>query len=84
MATITTRAGKGSTLTHTEVDDNFTNLNTDKYESGDSMVANTVTATSFVKSGGTSSQFLMADGSTSTSTGGATVDDATALAIALG
>lgn len=83
MSTITTRSGKGSTLTHTEVDDNFTNLNTDKYESGDSMVANTVTASSFVKSGGTSSQFLMADGSVTTSTG-ATVDDATALAIALG
>ena len=32
MATITTRAGKGSPLTNTEVDDNFTNLNTDKAE----------------------------------------------------
>lgn len=30
MATITTRSGKGSALTHTEVDANFTNLNTDK------------------------------------------------------
>lgn len=78
MATITTRAGKGSTLTHNEVDDNFTNLNTDKYEEGDNMVANTISI-----EGGTSSQFLMADGSTSTSTG-ASVDDATALAIALG
>ena len=28
MATITTRAGKGSPLTHAEVDANFTNLNT--------------------------------------------------------
>lgn len=33
MSTITTRAGKGSPLTNTEVDDNFTNLNTDKLES---------------------------------------------------
>lgn len=33
MATIVTRAGKGSALTHTEVDANFTNLNTDKVES---------------------------------------------------
>lgn len=33
MATITTRAGKGSPLTHAEVDANFTNLNTDKLES---------------------------------------------------
>ena len=32
MATITTRAGKGSPLTNTEVDTNFTNLNTDKQE----------------------------------------------------
>lgn len=30
MATIVTRAGKGSALTHNEVDANFTNLNTDK------------------------------------------------------
>lgn len=34
MATITTRAGKGSPLTNTEVDDNFSNLNTDKAENG--------------------------------------------------
>ena len=34
MATITTRAGKGSPLTNTEVDDNFSNLNSAKYESG--------------------------------------------------
>jgi len=35
MSTIVTRAGKGSALTHTEMDANFTNLNTDKYQSGD-------------------------------------------------
>jgi hypothetical protein len=34
MADITTRAGKGSPLTNNEVDANFTNLNTDKAESG--------------------------------------------------
>lgn len=32
MATIVTRAGKGSALTHTEGDANFTNLNNDKIE----------------------------------------------------
>lgn len=32
MSTITTRAGKGSQLSWTEVDNNFTNLNTDKLE----------------------------------------------------
>ncbi len=38
MATITTRSGKGSPLTNTEVDNNFTNLNTDKVEkSGDTL-----------------------------------------------
>lgn len=30
MSTIVTRSGKGSSLTHVEVDANFTNLNTDK------------------------------------------------------
>lgn len=34
MSTIVTRAGKGSPLTHTEVDANFTNLDTDKLEVG--------------------------------------------------
>ena len=32
MATITTRSGKGSALTHAEVDANFNNLNNDKLE----------------------------------------------------
>lgn len=32
MATIVTRSGKGSALTFTEMDNNFTNLNTDKIE----------------------------------------------------
>jgi hypothetical protein len=33
MTTITTRSGKGSALTHTELDNNFTNLNDNKLES---------------------------------------------------
>lgn len=32
MSTLVTRSGKGSPLTHNEVDTNFTNLNTDKVE----------------------------------------------------
>ncbi len=32
MATLTLRSAKGSPLTNNEVDANFTNLNTDKYE----------------------------------------------------
>ena len=47
MATITTRAGKGSPLTNTEVDDNFTNLNTDKAElSGATFTGNVGIGTS--------------------------------------
>jgi hypothetical protein len=38
MATITTRSGKGLPLTNAEVDGNFTNLNSDKLESGDLSV----------------------------------------------
>jgi hypothetical protein len=40
MATIVTRAAKGTPLTHVEVDANFTNLNTDKAESS-AVVAKT-------------------------------------------
>ncbi len=36
MSTITTRSGKGSPLTNTEVDANFTNLNTDKIQTSNS------------------------------------------------
>ena len=44
MATITTRSGKGSPLTNTEVDANFNNLNNDKYQSGDSVVVADITS----------------------------------------
>lgn len=46
MATITTRAGKGSPLTNAEVDANFTNLNTEKLEKASNLsdLANTATA----------------------------------------
>ena len=39
MTTIVTRAGKGSPLTNTEVDDNFTNLNSAKLETAVTSVA---------------------------------------------
>jgi hypothetical protein len=55
MSTIVTRAGKGSPLTHTEVDNNFTNLNTDKAEdstvvklSGDQTIAGVKTFSSTI------------------------------------
>ncbi len=40
MATIVTRAGKGSPLTNTEGDNNFSNLNSDKIEAADITFAN--------------------------------------------
>jgi len=43
MATIVTRSGKGSPLTNNEVDANFTNLNNDKLESGDTAGSLTIT-----------------------------------------
>jgi sugar lactone lactonase YvrE len=42
MSTIVTRAGKGSPLTHNEVDANFTNLNTDKVENGQAVTFATI------------------------------------------
>ena len=44
MSTIVTRYGKGSPLTWLEVDDNFTNLNTDKIQSGDTVASLTITS----------------------------------------
>ena len=42
MATLTLRSAKGSPLTNNEVDANFTNLNTDKYESGNNATFGTI------------------------------------------
>ena len=42
MATIVTRSGKGSALTHTEADANLTNLNTDKMEGISSSTDNAI------------------------------------------
>jgi hypothetical protein len=47
MTTIVTRAGKGTALTWTEMDANFTNLNNAKYESGSNPTFGTVTATTY-------------------------------------
>ena len=55
MATIVTRAAKGSPLTHVEVDANFTNLNTDKVEAG-AVVAKTSGTGSAVVPTGTEAQ----------------------------
>lgn len=42
MSTITLRSSLSQALTHQQLDDNFTNLNNDKYESGDDITANTI------------------------------------------
>jgi hypothetical protein len=69
MSTIVTRVGKGSPLTWTEVDSNFTNLNTDKLQSGNT--ASSLTITSATINGGTITgitDLAVADGGTGLST----------------
>jgi hypothetical protein len=78
MSTIVTRAGKGSALTHTEVDANFTNLNTDKIQSGNTVASLTVTSIS-----GTTATYTNAIISSATITGG-TITGITDLAVADG
>jgi hypothetical protein len=65
MSTIVTRAGKGSALTHNEVDANFTNLNTDKLQSGDTAAALTITSATF-GAGTVSAPSLTTSGDTNT------------------
>ena len=48
MTTIVTRSGKGSPLTHNEVDANFTNLNTYKVESTNGALTNP-TVTNYIE-----------------------------------
>jgi hypothetical protein len=54
MSTIVTRASKGSPLTHNEVDANFTNLNSDKYQSGDAVTFASAVVTGSASLNGTS------------------------------
>lgn len=51
MSTIVSRVTKGSALTWAEADANFTNLNTDKYQSGDSPSFASVTVTAGTMTG---------------------------------
>ena len=69
MSTIVTRAGKGSALSFTEVDNNFTNLNTDKIQSGNTVASLAITSATI--SGGTITgitDLAVADGGTGVST----------------
>jgi hypothetical protein len=51
MSTIVTRSGKGSPLTHTEMDANLINLNTDKVESSDLSASSGSSLIGFLPSG---------------------------------
>jgi hypothetical protein len=73
MSTIVTRAGKGSALTHNEVDANFTNLNNDKIQSGDTVASLTITSADI--NGGTVDNTAI--GSSNASTGAFTTLSAT-------
>ena len=58
MSTIVTRAGKGSPLTHAEVDANFNNLNSDKFQEGNAIGSTTPAAGTFTTlTGNSTSQF---------------------------
>ena len=70
MSTIVNRATKGSPLTNTEVDSNFSNLNTDKMEKSSNLSDLSSTATARTNLGVPSSS--------------AATDEAIAMAIALG
>ena len=93
MSTIVTRAGKGSALTHNEVDANFINLNTDKIQSGDT-VGSLIILSATISGGSITgiTDLAVADGGTGASTvAGAQANlqvdpagTAVALAIALG
>jgi len=70
MSTIVNRATKGSPLTNTEVDSNFSNLNTDKMEKSNNLSDISNAATARTNLGVPSSS--------------AATDEAIAMAIALG
>jgi len=58
MATIVTRSGKGSALTHNEVDANFNNLNNDKLETSAAYVHPTGSGNNHIPAGGATGQVL--------------------------
>jgi hypothetical protein len=62
MSTIVTRAGKGSALSYTEADANFTNLNNDKLESADYTAADVLTKVKSVDGAGSGLDADLLDG----------------------
>lgn len=62
MATITLRSVKGAALTHTEMDNNFTNLNSDKAElSGDTFTGAMTFSAGIIMGGVTVTSFASSD-----------------------
>jgi hypothetical protein len=88
MSTLTLRLVKGTALTWQELDDNFTNLNNDKYESGDDPTFGAVTAVSYAglpvfngsingivnASGASGTKFLRGDGTWAVPAGASVAD----------
>ena len=80
MTTITTRTGKGSALTHQELDDNFSNLNSGKLETsgnvsqtGNVAVTGQVSAATISATGNVTGNYILGNGSQLTGiTGGVT------------
>ena len=66
MSTIVTRAGKGSALSYAEVDANFTNLNSDKIQSGGSASIITLTSATITALTATNAALTAITGSTIT------------------
>ncbi len=75
MTTIVTRAGKGTPLTNTEVDTNFTNLNTDKLELGGTFSSGTANSVLYLNASKvlTTGSALTFDGTNFATTGSGTV-----------
>jgi hypothetical protein len=63
MSTIVTRVGKGSPLTFDELDANFTNLNTDKYQAGNNVALGTIAGSTITSSALTSGRVIFASAS---------------------
>lgn len=87
MATIVTRAGKGSPLTHAEVDANFNNLNSGKAETSALGTAAYAATTDFAAAAHTHTLSDITDAGTAAAADTTDFDaagSAVALAIALG
>jgi hypothetical protein len=80
MATITLRSAKGSPLTNNEVDANFSNLNTAKYEANDNISAGTIAGSTLTLTGNATFQGTTTlSASSAVSGAGSTQGAATAL-----